>query len=216
LPSDASASPSTAHVRLVPASPEPSQEQLVQGLQAGERWATELAWERYSPMVFRLLERGLGPTGEAEDVLQDVFLRVYARVHTLQDPQALRSFVYSVAVRMLKWQLRRRRVRRFLMLSPTGELPEVAVQGADQESRQILQRFYAVLERLTADERLLFTLRHLEHLTVKEMAQALPISAATIKRRLGAVAARVSTLVARDPGLSAHLERWGAAHADEA
>jgi RNA polymerase sigma-70 factor (ECF subfamily) len=186
----------------------------VRGLQVGERWATELAWEQYSPMVFRLLERALGP-GEAEDVLQDVFLRVYARVGTLQDPQALRSFVYSVAVRMLKWELRRRRVRRFLMLSPSGELPEIAVQGADQEARDVLRRFYAVLERLSAEERLLFTLRHLERLTVKEMAETLPISAATIKRRLSVVAARVSMLVAEDPGLSAYLERLGAAHADE-
>jgi RNA polymerase sigma-70 factor (ECF subfamily) len=204
-------------VRLVPAdSAEPSSEELVRALVAGERWATERAWEDYAPMVFRLLERGLGPGGDAEDVTQDVFLRVYSRVHTLKDPNALRSFVYSVAIRVLKWELRRRRVRRFLTLSPAGELPELPVRGSDQEARDILRRFYAVMERLSSDERALYTLRFLEALTVREIAEAFGISAATVKRRLTRVSRRLSELVAADKGLASYLEQLGATNAEPA
>lgn len=207
--------PTTA-VRLVAkAQAAPSSEALVQALVAGERWATDLTWEQHAPMVFRLLERSLGPSGEAEDLTQDVFLRVFSRVHTLKDPNALRSFIYSVAVRILKWELRRRRVRRFLTLSPAGELPELPVRGADAEARQLLKRFYAVLERLSSDERMFFTLRHLEGLTVREMAETTALSAATVKRRLARAQQRVSALVAEDSGLAHYVDQLGASHADE-
>jgi RNA polymerase sigma-70 factor (ECF subfamily) len=167
-------------------------------------------------MVFGLLERTLGPRGDAEDVMQEVFLRVYARAHTLQQPSALRSFVYSVAIRVLKWELRRRRVRRFLMLSGSGELPEVPSEGVSPEARDLLRRFYAMLEKLSAEERLLFSLRHLEKLAVREVGEALRISPATVKRRLAGVASRVSSLVAADPALQGYLQSKGASYVEPA
>ncbi len=195
-------------VRLVPpASPPTDNARLVRGVVAKEPWATQQVWELYAPMVFGLLERSLGPAGDAEDVMQEVFLRVYSRAHTINDPNALRSFVYSVAIRILKWELRKRRVRRFLRLSPSGELPDPPAPAADPEHRDLLRRFYGVLDRLESQERLLFGLRHLERLTVQEMTEVLGISAATVKRRLTVASARVAELVDSDPGLKAYYRQ---------
>jgi len=135
---------------------------LVRAFSDGESWAARAIWSRHAPMVYRLLERALGPSGEAEDLTQDVFLRTFSKLPTLRDVQALRSFIYSVALRTLKWELRRRRVRRILRLSDTGHLPDLPVRGVDSESRQILSRFYGLLEQLPVNDRTAFVLRHME------------------------------------------------------
>ena len=58
------------------------------------------------------------------------------RIHRIDDPGALGSFVFSVALRIVKWELRRRRVRRILHLTDTGVLPEQRVEPADSEGRE--------------------------------------------------------------------------------
>src|SRR5689334_25337033 len=121
-------------------------------------------------MVYRLMERALGPNGEAEDLTQDVFLRAFAGLHKLRDVEALRSFIYSVALRTLKWELRRRRVRRVLHLSDSGQLPDFPVRGSDSEARHLLAYFYALLEKVDVNDRTAFVLRYMEGLKLEEIA----------------------------------------------
>lgn len=63
-------------------------------------------------------------------------------------------------------------------------LPEVAVRSVDHENREILDRFRRALEALPAGEHAAFSLRHIEGLTLAEIAQATATSLATVKRRL--------------------------------
>ncbi len=178
---------------------------LAEALVAGEAWAATATWNKHAPMVFRFLHRSLGPHGEVEDLTQEVFLRVFANVRKLRDPRALRSFVFSVAIRTLRWELRRRRVRRLFQLSDfSSELPEPSVGAFDAESRQALRRFYAILDRLTVQERAAFVLRHLEGLKLEDIGEALGISLATVKRRLEHASGVVSRHVERDPSLAGY------------
>jgi RNA polymerase sigma-70 factor, ECF subfamily len=182
---------------------------LVRAFTNGEPWAARAIWTRHAPMVFRLLERALGPDGEAEDLTQDTFLATFAALPSLRDPTALRSFVYSVALRTLKWALRRRRVRRILQLSASGDPPEVASPAADSESRQILLRFYTLLDRLSANERSAFVLRYMEGFKLEEMSVQLGVSLATTKRWVSRSSQKVSALVAADRELSSYLGEKG-------
>src|SRR5206468_12991911 len=86
---------------------------LVQALKDGQQEAPAVAWNRYAPMVFGICSRALGSEIEAEDLTQDVFSRLFARIGTLRKPSAFRSFVTSFAIRTVKRELRRRRARRF-------------------------------------------------------------------------------------------------------
>jgi len=190
----------------------PSDEELVDGLLAGEAWASTAAWNKHAPMVFRFLHRSLGPQGEVEDLTQEVFLRVFTKVRGLRDRGALRSFVFSVAVRTLKWELRRRRVRRILQLSDFDELPELAVEALDAESRQALQRFYVILDQLSAEERAAFVLRHLEGMKLEEVSAALGVSLATVKRRIDRASGIVSRCADRDPSLAPYSMKKGEDH----
>jgi RNA polymerase sigma-70 factor (ECF subfamily) len=160
-------------------------------------------------MVFRFLQRALGPDAEVEDLTQEVFLLVFAKARGLRDPDALRSFVFSIAVRKLKWEMRRRRVRRIFELSAFDELPEQATAVLDVEARQALRHFYAILDHLRAEERVAFVLRHLEGMTLGEVAGALGVSLATAKRRLDRASRTVSRYVDQDPTLAGYAAAAG-------
>jgi RNA polymerase sigma-70 factor, ECF subfamily len=182
-----------------------NERELARALIKGEPQAAAAAWTQFAPMVFRLMKRVLGPDADVEDLTQDVFMRVFAKVHGLREPDALRSFVFSVAVRTLKSELRRRRVRRMFALSHgDGASGPATVDALDAEARQALRRFYAILERLSAIERAAFVLRHVEEMKLDEIAHALRISLATVKRRLDRAASVISRHVDRDPALSAY------------
>lgn len=179
---------------------------LARALMAGQAWAPAAAWNRYAPTVYGIANRALGRETDAEDITQEVFFRLFARVNTLKEPAAFRSFVVSFAIRIVKWELRRRRVRRFVHLSDSGDLPEAPVAGADAESRQVLRRFYVLLDQLAPRERLVFSLRHLEAMTLEEVADAMELSLSTVKRSLARAAGRVSGWIAGDPDLLAFFE----------
>jgi RNA polymerase sigma-70 factor (ECF subfamily) len=203
-------------VQLITAVAQPVPDaELVRAFSNGESWAARAIWRRHAPMVFRLLERALGPNGEAEDLTQDVFLSTFARLQTLRDGERLRSFIYSVALRTLKWELRRRRVRRILHLSDNGQLPDLPVRGVDSEARQILAHFYALLERLDVNDRAAFVLRHMEGLALEEIAERMGVSLATAKRWVSRASRDVSTLVESDPELSGQFGERGGFHGRE-
>ena len=171
--------------------PRPDDPELVRGLCAGEAWAATAVWNAYSARVFRVAARVLGSDSDAEDLTQDVFARVFSGIGSLRDPSALGSFVFSVALRMVKRELQRRRVRRVLRLSDTGSLPEYPVDAPDSEARDALARLYTILDQLSAEERTAFVLRYMEAMSLPDIATAMNLSLATVKRRLDRAAERV-------------------------
>lgn len=178
---------------------------LARGLIAGEAGTAEIAWRRFAPMVHGLLRRSLGPESDVEDATQEVFLRVFSRVSSLADLTALRSFIFSVAVRVARWELRRRRVRRMMHLTQSGRMPAQAANPLDSEARNAVRRFYAILDQIGSGERAAFVLRHFEGLDLIEAARVLDISLATLKRRLSRAEARINSLALQDPALASYL-----------
>src|SRR3954462_13401142 len=120
----------------------PQQVELVEALGRGEPWAAQEVWDRHAASVHRLMSRALGPRPEVEDLTQEVFMRVFSRIRGLRDPRALREFVVAVAVNVLKRELRRRWVRRKVLLSDSGSVPEIEAPRVDAEAREALGRCY--------------------------------------------------------------------------
>jgi RNA polymerase sigma factor (sigma-70 family) len=110
-------------------------------------------------------------------------------------------------VRTLKSELRYRRLKAWLTFRGTDSLPESSHASADMEARDLLKRLYALLDRLSARDRLVFTLRRAESMTVEEIAATMGISVSTVKRSLAHGNARVSHWIAGDPALAERLDR---------
>lgn len=186
-------------------------DELARALIAGESWAIAETWRRFAPMVLMMAERCLGSKSEANDIGQEVFCRVYRKAKTLREPDRLRSFIYSCAVRALMSELRRRKLRTWISLNQP-ELTEYAWhRPLDVESRDLLRRFHALLDRLAPRDRLVFILRRMESMTVEEISTHMEISISTVKRSMARASTRLSQWIDADPGLSNLLdkERWG-------
>jgi RNA polymerase sigma-70 factor, ECF subfamily len=178
-----------ALVAVEPSRPEDAE--IVRALRAGEAWAASAVWNAYAARVFRIAARVLGSESDAEDLTQDVFARVFSGIGSLRDPSALGSFVFSVALRMVNRELHRRRVRRLLRLSDTGHLPDYPVDAPDSEAREALAWLYTILDQLGAEERTAFVLRYMETMSLPDIAAAMGLSLATVKRRLDRATERV-------------------------
>ncbi len=205
------AAPLRAPLRLVvqPDAAAADDASLVRGLVAREDWASRVAWSRYAPLVYGVLDRALGSTAESEELTQEVFLRVFAAIHTLRNPSALRSFIYSAAIRMLRWHLRTKRTRRLFMLSDSGTLPEASSPPQDSEGRELLRRFYRLLDTLSANDRTAFVLRHVEELRLEEIVMATGASLATVKRRIRRASLHMANLAKADPDLAQYFAHAG-------
>lgn len=134
-------------------------------------------------------------------------MRVFLRMESLRDAGALREFVLAVAVNVLRRELRRRWVRRRVLLSHDGAVPEMEGPTADPEARQALARCYAILDKLGARERAAFVLRYMEERTLDEVAQVLDVSLSTAKRLVNKSTAYVDRHVGNDEGLRTFFER---------
>jgi RNA polymerase sigma-70 factor, ECF subfamily len=186
---------------VVGARRDPTDRDLVGGLVAGEAWAMAETWNRFAPMVLMIARRSLGSRAEAEDVAQEVFLAVFRKVKTLRDPDSLRSFIYSFAVRVLKAELRRRKVRGWLPFMPDAPV-DFGFRTLEVEARDHLRKLYALLDRLSPRNRLAFVLRRMEAMTVEEIAATMDVSISTVKRAIAHASARLSRWIDADPGLA--------------
>ncbi len=201
--------PSVLHNRTSPrrlslvAGRQASDREVAEALIAGEPWASGEAWQRFAPMVLVMCERCLGSRSEAEDLTQEVFYRVFRKAKTLREPDSLRSFIYSFAIRLLKTELRRKKLRSWLSLDSATDSHSHTL---NVESRDLLRRFHTLLDRLSPRDRLVFILRRMEAMTVDEIATHMNISVSTVKRSMAHASTRLSTWVDAEPGLAGLLD----------
>lgn len=180
-----------------------SDRSLVAGAAAGEREAVAIIWDRYSNLVRGVVYGALGSDQGLEDLVQDVFLAFLRGAAKIQDGAALRGYLVAVAVRMVASEIRKRRVRRWVGLTPTGELPDRAAERVDVEHREVLRALHRALQALKPRRRMAFVLRHVHGLDPVETARALGISESTVRREVD----RVRELLAKtsEPALREFL-----------
>jgi len=184
---------------------------LVRAVWAGDVRAHVVIWRRYMPMVRSRLGRSLGGQ-DLEDQTQEVFLRLFEYVSELRDPAALRSFIIGITLRVAGTERRRRRCRGWLQLTTTGEVPDVQTTDDDGDAREVATRLLAILGKLSPESARVFRLRYIEGHELADVAAAMGISLATVKRHLARISARVRAMARREPALAEHV-RQGVASA---
>jgi RNA polymerase sigma-70 factor (ECF subfamily) len=179
---------------------------LAAALVAKERGAAVEAWSRFSPMVLGLLRRFFGPGADRQDLCQEVFMRFFARIGELRDPSRLRAFLMGICLGVAQNEQRRVQVRRWVRLTPAGELPDFAVTGLDPEAQEAMARFYQILARVSVEDRSLFVTRYVEKMEIAEVAETLGIPLSTAKRRLVRATRRIAAKMNREPALARYVD----------
>jgi RNA polymerase sigma-70 factor (ECF subfamily) len=173
---------------------------LVFALRAGDVRAPRVIWQRFAGKVHRIVRRSLGQSGDIENLVQRIFLDFFCRVSALREPRALPTFIISITHWTMCKELRRRRGRRWLGLGDSREANQ-RISHPDPEARQALASFYGILDKLDSKDRMVFVLRCLEGMELSEVACALDLSLASIRRRIARARARIEYQVQKDPTL---------------
>jgi RNA polymerase sigma-70 factor, ECF subfamily len=183
-------------------------EQAVERVRAGDHACYELLMRRHNRKVYRATRAILKRDDEAEDVMQDAYVRAYEHLAEFRGDAAFGTWVTRIAVHEALARLRRE--RRFAS-SPTPPLEEVTHVLTEPTPEQLVndQQLRGVLERaieaLPDDFRTVFVLRAVEQMTGHETAVCLGIPEETVKTRLHRAKHKLQELVVRS--LDANCER---------
>jgi RNA polymerase sigma-70 factor (ECF subfamily) len=164
----------------------PTDAELVGRVRRGDGAAFELLYRRHAGFAVNLAVRIQGTAADVEDVVHDAFIRAHQRLAELREVAAFRSWLGSIVVRLVRSRLRRRRLAGMLGLTAPDpvDLDAVAAPDADPEARALLAQAYALLQTLPTDERIAWTLRHVERHRLGAVATLTGCSLATAKRRI--------------------------------
>jgi len=164
----------------------PTDAALVVAARAGEAWAQEALFRRYSRMVNGLAYRILGSDADVDDLVQDSFLEALRSLERLENPQAFASWLGSIVVRTAGKRLRRRSLlnRLGLRRATPIDADTVLSREAPPDVRAELARIYGTLDEMHHEARLALVLHRVEGMSLPEAAETMGISLSTIKRRI--------------------------------
>jgi RNA polymerase sigma-70 factor, ECF subfamily len=162
---------------------------LVAGVLTGNTSLFTMLVVRHTDRLYGLALHLLGNSQEAEDAVQETFIRAYTRLNTFRSVASFATWLYRIALNACRDQLRRRQVR-----ERTVEFSRVNQLWADErysvdpervalalENRQIIEH---ALQRLPASYRATLLLHEVDGLTLAEVATMMDAPLPTVKSRL--------------------------------
>ena len=167
---------------------------LVSGAKLGDGAAFTQLVNRYERKIFRLAKHITQNEEDAEDVLQETFLKAYEHVGEFQEQSKFYTWLVRIAVNEALMKLRKRKTGKIFSLDETvdtGEemvAREIAVWEDNPEQRYGQEELRAILQQaidsLSPLFRTVFVLRDIDELSTEETASALGISVPAVKSRL--------------------------------
>lgn len=168
---------------------------LVERARAGERAAFDQLVSRYQRRLMRLLTRLLNDPAEAEDVVQETFIKAYRALRHFRGDAAFYTWLYRIAINTAKNALlNRKRHVASQRVEPSLSRPEggnederlrdINTPESMLASKQIAQTVNAAMDALPIDLRTAIALREIEGLSYEEIAQIMACPIGTVRSRI--------------------------------
>lgn len=161
-----------------------SNRELIDDFIAGVPSAADFFHNRYSVRISRWVWRLLGTDLEHEDVVQQVFANIFSTLFKIKKAEALDSWVDSVAIRTVRFELRKRKIRRALYFQRDNTDPDDTRDRNSAFKQSHIKQFYVILKDMPTDDRIIFVLRYMEGHSIEQIASLGNYSLSTAKRRL--------------------------------
>jgi RNA polymerase sigma-70 factor, ECF subfamily len=155
--------------------------QIVKEVRAGDREAFRLLVDRYSHRIFRLGYRMTGNEDDAEEVVQETFLRGYKSLHKYDGRASFGTWAFRIATNYALDLLRSRQRHPEASTDDQAEPAAEALQERLAASGEIRSRYQAALGLLSEKERSAFLLRHHEGMSIPEAGAMLGLSDSATK-----------------------------------
>jgi len=157
-----------------------SDEELMRAVAQGDERALASLVERHAARIHAFLARVLGDRDDADDLLQDTWMRVARGARGFDASRKVRPWLYGIAANLARDQHRRRAVRVRALREGTLEASQAQTAPKPVERIDMRERLARLPERL----REVLVLRYFDGLDEAEMADALGIPRGTVKSRL--------------------------------
>jgi RNA polymerase sigma-70 factor (ECF subfamily) len=162
--------------------------ELVERARMGERSAFDLLVARYQRRLLRLVLRLLRDPAEAEDVVQETFLKAFRALPRFRGDAAFYTWLYRIALNGARNAILRRRQRGgpsgVVPAQLTAPAPEVGTPESMLLSKQVMQTIDAAMEALPLELRTAIVLREIEGLSYEEIAQIMECPLGTVRSRI--------------------------------
>jgi RNA polymerase sigma-70 factor (ECF subfamily) len=160
-----------------------SDKELLERVKANDTRAFALLVDRYKIRLFNLIYRMLQNREEAEDILQETFLRVFKEKARFDPTYSFSTWIYTIALNLCRNELKRKKKFRFFGLDLIKDDRRYAV-----EKMNCTTNLSSVLEKAIASlpdkYKTAFLLREVNQLSYEEMSESMGVPLGTVKSRV--------------------------------
>lgn len=170
-----------------------SDKEYVKLLKAGDKEAFEKILEKYTEKVFHLSMRITRNQQDAEDVLQDVFTTIFAKINSFQERSAFSSWLFRITVNTAYMKLRTRKKHTTINIADINLSDQNSWAGKRSDTNDITfmtirselkNKLTDAIKTLPEDYQIIFILRDVDGLSNKDVSDVLSISVPAVKSRL--------------------------------
>lgn len=175
---------------------EMSDSEIVSKIPAGNKELFSLLIERYQNKLYDLALRMTGNRQEAEDIVQQAFIKMYKKLGDYKEDHKFSNWAYTIALNITRNFLRRRAVLKFFSIDGWGENmgeQDFCVQEvkdptrnteSEMENKELITELEAAVEKLPLKLRAVFVLHYFHHNAVPDVARSTGISENAVSARL--------------------------------
>lgn len=179
-------------------------EELVRRAQRGDRVAFGELFRRHRGDVSRLVFRMLGPTPDAEDVVQEVFLQVHKSLAEFRGQAKFTTWLHRVTVNVVLMVRRAARSRPVFANEPVADHePDRGLQPDEDAARRArIAAFRRLLDKLPEKKRTVFILHEIEGQSPAEIAEIVDAPVLTVRTRLFYARRELAEMMREEPALA--------------
>jgi RNA polymerase sigma-70 factor, ECF subfamily len=168
-----------------------SDEELIQRFQNDDLPSYDLLVKRYKDQLLNFAYRFLGNIEEAEDIVQETFLRLFRKRHAYRQIAKFSTWIYTITGNLAKTELRKRKRRKLISISDMGfddkefeiedELADTEREADSSMTDKIIQK---AITDLSPRFREVIVMRDIQELSYEEIGSILHIPLGTVKSRV--------------------------------
>jgi RNA polymerase sigma-70 factor (ECF subfamily) len=179
-------------------------DELVRRAQRGERVAFAELFRRHRGDVSRLVFRMLGPSADAEDVVQEVFLQVHKSLAEFRGQAKFTTWLHRVTVNVVLMHRRAARSRPVFAGEPLADTePDRRLLPDEDAARSArIAAFRRLLDRLPEKKRTVFVLHEIEGKSPAEIAELVDAPVLTVRTRLFYARRELAEMMRDEPALA--------------
>ncbi|MDD4858320.1 MAG: RNA polymerase sigma factor [Candidatus Krumholzibacteria bacterium] len=157
---------------------------LVREALAGNQNAFKKILEKHHPLVYSVVRGVVGPLEETEDIVQDVFIKIFGALRDYRGEAALSTWIYRIARNEAVNSIQKRRLPSIPIDDCDNLVTDEDSPETSHERKITRERLEHFIERLDENQRLAIELRYMGEKSYEEIAEAMDIPLGTVKTHI--------------------------------